>query len=554
VIVRMLYDPAFVQRVYGDPWAATADCDVTDDAAMDAAFAALAVAIIDLRELFVAHSSPIVRARYPLLTFMGAALIIGMVQDYSHEVVLSLLLPATYFGHFYVLRSYQLQREADLGRQIRLRERYLEALFDFMTHTRSAVEKSAPTESVLDYVLATVAESVQGESAAALLVGNDGLLHVKATYGFFPPPYEIPASTKKKIGAVEKYFRSRAIQIGETVFGEAVQRTKPIFIQRCEADPRMAHLVGDKVGYMSSLIVVPLIIDGRSIGAVAVAHREEGRFFSQEDYSHATVLAEYASLTLDNLFNYMEILEKKQIEKEISMAADIQRGMLPMGLPALSRAEVGSFTRAARGVSGDYYDYFAMHNSGRIVLTICDVAGKGVPASLVMVMIRTIMHLLSSTSMDAATMTRWINEGVTGSVDLGRFATFSILVYDPHTRSLEYSNAGHLPIILYRSATESVEILHCDGLPIGIERDAHYETRRYTLEPNDVLLMYTDGIVEAKNHERLEYGRPQLEAVLTRHRREEAQQIVNAIADSVDRFTENETQFDDQTLLAMKVG
>jgi sigma-B regulation protein RsbU (phosphoserine phosphatase) len=128
------------------------------------------------------------------------------------------------------------------------------------------------------------------------------------------------------------------------------------------------------------------------------------------------------------------------------------------------------------------------------------------------------------------------------------------VAYDPTTRTLEYSNAGHLPIMLYRSSTESVEALHCEGLPIGIEREAAYETKRYSLAPGDLLIMYTDGIVEAKNHERVEYGWERLEDVVTEHRREEAQEIVDAVAASVDRFTEGEAQFDDQTLLVMKVG
>jgi sigma-B regulation protein RsbU (phosphoserine phosphatase) len=170
-----------------------------------------------------------------------------------------------------------------------------------------------------------------------------------------------------------------------------------------------------------------------------------------------------------------------------------------------------------------------------------------------MVMIRTIMRLLSSTSLDAATMTRWINRGVVGSVDLGRFATFSIVAYDPRTRTLEYANAGHLPVMLYRRRTESVETLHADGLPIGIEASAKYQTHRYTLQPGDVLIMYTDGIVEAKNAHKDEFGWERLEDVVRAHHEEHAQELVDAIASRVAEFRKDAPQNDDQTLLAMKV-
>jgi len=519
-----------------------------------AAMIALTVVLIDVRELYVADAAPVVRARYPLLLLLGVGLFLGIVQDYRHPLVLSVLLPATYFGHFFVVRAYQVQREIDLDNKVRLRERYLDTLFDFMTRTRVAMDEHAPTESVLSYVVSTVAEAVEAESAVALLISSDGRLHVKASYGFFPPPYAVPEATKTKIGGVEKYFRARPLDLGETVLGQVAQTGRPRFVQDCSKDPELQTIVQDRVGYMSSLIVTPLISGDKPIGVVAVAHREEGRIFSRDDFSHAAVLAEYASLTLDNLFNYMEILEKKQIEKEISMAADIQRGMLPEGVPRLRSIGLGAFTSAARGMSGDYYDFFTMRRSGRIALTVCDVAGKGIPASLVMVMIRTIMRLLSSTSMDAATMTSWVNRGVVGSVDLGRFATFSIVAYDPQSRMLEYSNAGHLPIMLYRHATKAVEALHTEGLPIGIERAARYQTRRYQLEEGDMLIMYTDGIVEAKNETRDEFGWERLEDVVVSTRGGEAQDVVDAIADQVQRFSDGQTQNDDQTILVMKVG
>lgn len=518
------------------------------------AFTVLATVIIDIRELFVPQAAPIVRARFPLLVMLAAALFLGMVQDYEHPLVLSVIMPLTYFGHLFVPWAYQSQREKDLDKQIRLRERYLDTLFDFMTQTRVAMEERAPTESVLSYVVRTVAEAVDAPSGTAVLIGADGLLHVKATYGFFPPPYEIPPATKAKVGGVEKYFRARAIPVGETVLGEAVRRNRPIFIQRPAQDDRVRRHVQDKVGYMSSLIVVPLTSGDKAIGAVAVAHRDEEHVFTREDYSHAGVLAEYASLTLENLFNYMEILEKKELEKEITMAADIQRGMLPEAVPQLNGVGLGAFTSAARGVSGDYYDYFVMQRSGRLAVAVCDVAGKGIPASLVMVMIRTTMRVLSSTSMDAATMTAWINRGVAGSVDLGRFATFSMIAYDPQTQTLEYSNAGHLPILLYRSRTGEVETLHGEGLPIGIEASASYETKRSTLDGGDVLVMYTDGIVEAKNEARDEFGWERLEEVVTGHHQDDAQGLVDTIADQVRQFAGGEPQSDDQTIVAMKVG
>ncbi len=187
-------------------------------------------------DIFVTHAGPIIRSRYVLLSMLGMALIAGMIHDYTAPFVLSVLLPISYIGHFAVLYAYQMQREIDFDKQIHLRERYLNKLFDFMSQTRTAMDEHALTESVRSYVVSTVAGAVDAEAGAVLLVGTDGMLHVTATYGYFPPPYEVPENTKTKIGAVDKYFRACAIPVGETILGETVQRGRVMFVQRCAAD------------------------------------------------------------------------------------------------------------------------------------------------------------------------------------------------------------------------------------------------------------------------------------------------------------------------------
>ena len=172
---------------------------------------------------------------------------------------------------------------------------------------------------------------------------------------------------------------------------------------------------------MSSLAAVPLVVRGRVLGVLSVLKRAENQLFEERDFQHLTTLAEYASITIDNLYTYMEVLEKREFEREVDIAAQIQQKLLPARLPELETASLAVYTLPAKGVSGDYYDVIRVEKD-KLAMVVCDVAGKGIPAAMVMVMIRSILHLIVSPQRDAAATLNLINHGITGRIDLDHFA------------------------------------------------------------------------------------------------------------------------------------
>jgi sigma-B regulation protein RsbU (phosphoserine phosphatase) len=311
--------------------------------------------------------------------------------------------------------------------------------------------------------------------------------------------------------------------------------------------------VKDDICFISSCIVIPLVVSKRILGVLSIVRKQRHQYFSDADFEHIKTFADYASLTIDNLFTYLELMEKQEIEREVGIAADIQHRLLPRKLPKLPSASLGAYSLPARGVSGDYFDVIPIRQNGRVALVICDVAGKGIPASLIMVMIRTILHLIAGAGQDAATIVSWINRGIAGKINIERFATLSFLIFDTKTKSIEYSNAAHHPVMIYRRRTKNIENLDTEGLPIGLERGTRYGQQHTVLEPGDLVVLYTDGIIEAMDSAGRQYSYESLVKVVAENSQLPPPELATIIREDVKRFVGAARQHDDQTLLLMKV-
>jgi sigma-B regulation protein RsbU (phosphoserine phosphatase) len=182
------------------------------------------------------------------------------------------------------------------------------------------------------------------------------------------------------------------------------------------------------------------------------------------------------------------------------------------------------------------------------------VAGKGVPAALIMVMIRSILHLITSAEKNAANVITWINRGITGKIDIDRFATMSFLTYDENTGEVIYSNAAHHPLLLFRAKTGTLENIDTEGLPIGIERSAKYGQKRFKLGHGDLAVLYTDGIIEAMNQAGEQYTYERFSRLIRDNAALSTDQMITKIQSDLNAFVGPAPQHDDQTLMLMKVN
>jgi sigma-B regulation protein RsbU (phosphoserine phosphatase) len=491
-------------------------------------------------------------SRFSVIAALFIYYLVTLLYGYENSIVQLIVAPASYLLPLGVLIASNAILHREGSQTAHFFSSNLEATYNFMENLGNAITAKIDLGNVLELIISAAVRNISADAGAILMVDEyEDILHVRATYGIYPPLGPVPEIVRVTPASLKRYFAETPIPIGETVLGETVRNGRPILIRDIRLDDRMAGNRADDILFISSLAAIPLVVRGRVLGVLSVLKRSENQFFEEVDFQHMETLAEYASITIDNLYTYSEVLEKREIEREVDIAAQIQQKLLPAGLPDVSTADIAVYNKPAKGVSGDYYDVFRLEQD-KLGIAICDVAGKGIPAALVMVMIRSILHLIVSPARDAAATLTWVNRGISGRIDLDHFATIAYLIYDRKTREIQYSNAAHLPLMVYRQRTGTSFKVDTEGLPIGVEKDTRYEQKSFLLEEGDLVLMYTDGILEAMNTAGRQYGLGGLKKMVEKNAALPAAELVASISEDLRRFVGTERQHDDQTLLIMK--
>ena len=252
----------------------------------------------------------------------------------------------------------------------------------------------------------------------------------------------------------------------------------------------------------------------------------------------------------------LEISDRVVMKRDLEIARDIQRWLLPSAPPPVPGLTIAFATRPANTVAGDYYDVFARPGAGetRYLLAVADVAGKSIPAALLMATFQASLKTLSATPASleelVAAMNRYACSNSQGGL---RFTTAFLAEFDPQSRSLSYINAGHNSPALRRGSGE-IERLTAGGLPLGIQNDAPYQPGRVVLQSGDWLIVFTDGLVEAVNHRNEEYGEQRMLNILDASAGVTPERVLSRMMTDVDAFVGATPQHDDITCVLVKVG
>ena len=247
----------------------------------------------------------------------------------------------------------------------------------------------------------------------------------------------------------------------------------------------------------------------------------------------------------------LELADRVAMKRDLQIAREIQSWLVPRTPPPATGVDVAFATRPANTVAGDYYDVFLCPSAGmpgqRLILVVADVAGKGMPAALLMATFQSSLRTLVQEALPLAALVSRLNRYCCDhSLDGRRFTTSVLAQLDCPTGTLDYVNAGHNPPALRRANGEIVT-LASGGLPLGIQADASFESGSVTLGPGDQLLIYTDGVVDARDARGAEYGEARLLDLLRGPRPASAAESLNRLMSSVDSFTGNAPRFDDVT-------
>jgi len=278
--------------------------------------------------------------------------------------------------------------------------------------------------------------------------------------------------------------------------------------------------------------------------------------FEFADHSKLEVDFQLFSALLFLLLLSLELADKVIMKRDLEIAREIQTWLVPSTPPAIPNAEVAFYTRAQNSVAGDYYDAFYpigdASTGGKLMLVMADVAGKSVPAALLMATLQASLRTIASEGLALTDLATRLNHyACAHSLGGQRFTTAVLAEYDPATRNLTYVNAGHnAPVV--RRANSSTERLESGGLPLGITSEATFPSSSVTLGPGDTLVLFTDGVVEAFNSAGQEFSDPRWLTLIRSMPPLSAQQTLQLLLKNVEDFVGATRQSDDITCLVLR--
>jgi len=260
------------------------------------------------------------------------------------------------------------------------------------------------------------------------------------------------------------------------------------------------------------------------------------------------IIITYIGSTLYRFFN--EIKKRLLLEKELDIARAIQKSFLPKDLKEFSGISISSFMQPAKFVAGDLYDIVIIQDK-KIGVFIGDVSGKGVPASLIMAQTISLFRVFANQYSNASEVLNRLNKELYGKFE-GRFVTGLYMIIDPAANKVQVSSAGHAPVLLYSKDENKVsEVELGAGMPLGILEENVYGDVSFDLGKNDKVMIFTDGLTEARNLESEEFGLDAVKKIIFEHGSVSSDKILKAAKDELFRFTLHAAQFDDITIIVL---
>jgi phosphoserine phosphatase RsbU/P len=406
------------------------------------------------------------------------------------------------------------------------------------------------------------------EGATRVLDAQGGTLYVsdrtgeKLTPAFIskgcPPLVEIPQHILQQAAAnpvaLESFLRLHTISPREGLIGRVWQTGQAVCVNEFSESPELAKLRGSAFGSVS-VMAVALRYGNQDMGVLALANGPMSAPFSQADFVVFKSIAEQSAFALYNAIIYSMANEKKRLDHDLEIARDIQRILLPSESPAISGFQIAGINVPARQVSGDYFDYIQV-DQDRLGVAIADVSGKGVPASLIMAICRSVLRAEAARNPSPADVLRKVNRQLYPDIKEDMFISMAYLILDQRQSGVTLARAGHDAPLWYQRQSQTVTPVKSPGMVVGIDSGSVFDRLTVDfaipLERNDCIVLYTDGLTETLDSDGDEFGVDRMRESVRASANDGAQAIVKRIIEDVREFTGSVPQNDDMTLIAIR--
>ncbi len=433
-------------------------------------------------------------------------------------------------------------------------------MFDFLHGLGEALHKDSSKANLHRYIVDGVARVV-GANAGILYILDQKNQNLVPTYQtenpapVIPLPVELfaiedPAAAVRQL---RSFIRLSAIGPDNSFIGKTLQSVSQIYAKDIVKHPLFQ---GEPNPFQSeiSLLAAPLVYGQKKIGVLAVTGKE-GECFSQNDRDVFESISEQSSFALGSAIIHADAHEKHLLEREIKQASDIQKVLLPRESPQLSDFTFAACYQPARLVSGDYYDYVKIDDD-HYGVAIGDVCGKGIAASLIVAMCRSLLRSAAGGNLSPAAVLDIVNQSIFPDIREDMFVSLLYLILERESDVITLARAGHEPPLLFCRDTGKIEAIEPPGLAAGVDGGDVFRKAvndfRFTMKTGDILILYTDGLTEAANRDGDEFGIDGLTRIISEAKDRSPQEIVKSVEKAVSDFSEGTRQSDDITLIAME--
>jgi len=345
--------------------------------------------------------------------------------------------------------------------------------------------------------------------------------------------------------------KGEGFSISTAVVDQVLRAKESLMVRDAQMDDALREQKSIVSQRVHSFMAAPLQTAERVIGLIYVDTGDHISPFAQEDLDLLTVMANVAAIRIEHARLVLIEQAEKVMEVELAQASEIQRSLLPLETPSVPGYELAGFNLACRTVGGDYYD-FIPYSDGRLAVLVGDVSGKGLAASLMMSSLQARVQMLAETNPEPASAVSTLNRSLSVRCPLGKFITFFYAVLDPATGKISYANAGHnYPHMICGDGTSS--FLLGGGMVLGIIGDSHYEAYDAELNVGDTLVLFSDGVTEARSpNGQEEFGDERLAQFLLERRQVPTADIISQLVDYLREWSGQFGFADDFTMLLIR--
>ena len=395
-----------------------------------------------------------------------------------------------------------------------------------------AAGSSLEVDQVLDTIVQKSIKAVKAEQGSILLVTDQ------------------PESPFKTLIRQQDRTGIQTYRIGTHITGWVLKNKQPLTIENLATDQRFNTTEEEQLE-IKSVLCVPIWYKAKIMGILMMTNKKNDEPFSDNDSRLLSIIAAQSGQLIRNSQLQQEAIEKKRLSHELDLARKIQLDLLPTLIPKLQGLDISRYFQPADSVSGDYYDFYLLTENKLLVL-IADVSGHGPSAALMMTMIKGIFHSItknySSVEQSLSQMNSILHELLPEEI----FVTCQLLEIDAKNNMIQFSNAGHNPLIIYRDKTKTSELVEIESCAFNIVETFNYQVREINLNPKDIIILYTDGLIEAINSDQEMFGISRLVKVISATASERADIIINNIKRGLHDFTGQAAYDDDIAIIAIK--